>query len=189
MRREDARNSPPPASGRFQPAKDLMDKPAPFLVRHLGLLPKGRAVDVAMGKGRNAVFLAEQGWEVIGLERDPDAISAVRALASTRMVRIETREIDLERSPVPAEGFDLLICFFYLDRKLIPSIHEAVRPGGVVVYETFLLENHLRFGHPRRKEFCLAPEELKDLFSGFDPLIYEEGEQEGSWTTRLIARK
>jgi len=166
-----------------------VEQPSPVLVRHRDRLPKGRALDVAMGYGRHARYLAEAGWDVDGIERDPEAVAAVEADARRRGLPIRVIRADLGTYALPVAVYDLVICFFYLDRGLIPQLRQAVTPGGVIVYETFSIENHRRFGKPGRTEFCLQPNELLSLFSGFEVLEAREGLVDGQYLASLVARR
>jgi hypothetical protein len=93
------------------------------------------------------------------------------------------------------ERYDGVLVFFYLYRPLFPAIIKALKPGGVLVYETFLIDNHDHYHHPRRKEFCLEHNELLRLTQGLRVLHYEEGQHQGTeeneqpFTARLVARK
>ncbi len=163
--------------------------PAEILVEYRDRLPKGRALDVAMGYGRHALYLAAAGWEVDGIERDPEAIAACREEAGRRGLSIHVQEADLERERPPVATYDLVICFYYLDRALIPHLRATLKPGGVIVYETFTIENQKRFGTPRRTEFCLQPGELTALFEGFSVIDAREGLVRGQYVASLVARK
>jgi FolB domain-containing protein len=163
---------------------------ASWLVEHRALLKTGRALDLAAGQGRNALYLAQEGFEVEAWDRNEQGLEALAAEGRARGVSIRTRVVDLEREPsIPVDAFDLVVVFYYLQRNLIPSIIQSLRPGGVVVYETFLIDNHLRLNHPRHREFCLEHNELLLLFSGLRVLAYREGEddQEGRQHPRFIA--
>ena len=150
-----------------------------WLTEHRALLKTGRALDLAAGEGRNALYLAEEGFEVEAWDRDEQSLEALAAKARARGLSIKTRVVDLEREPsVPVETFDLGVVFYYLQRNLIPSIIQSLRPGGLVVYETFLIDNHLRYSHPRHREFCLEHNELLSLFSGLRVLAYREGQDD-----------
>ena len=150
--------------------------PASWLVDHRNILKPGRALDLAAGKGRNALYLAQLGFEVEAWDRDQAGLETLAAKAKALALPIKTRLVDLEREPsIPVEAFDLIVVFYYLQRNLIPAIIKGLRPGGVVVYETFLIDNHERFDHPRRREFCLGHNELLSLFSGLRILTYREG--------------
>jgi FolB domain-containing protein len=149
---------------------------ASWLVDHRNLLQPGRALDLASGEGRNALYLAQQGFEVHAWDRNQDSLQALAAKAASLHLPITTRLVDLEREPsIPVETFDLIVVFHYLQRDLIPAIIKSLRPGGIVIYETFLIDNHERFNHPRRREFCLGHNELLSLFSELRILAYREG--------------
>lgn len=168
--------------------------PSALLVQHLSRLPKGKALDIATGFGRNGLYLAEQGYEVDGLDRDVEGIGFANAEAKRRSLSYTGTAVDLEKEKaLSAAGhpgrYDLLLCFYYLDRKLIPRMKEAVRIGGVVVYETFLIDQHERFGKPGRREFCWERNELLRSFLDFRILYYFEGLLEGTWTAQLIAER
>ena len=152
---------------------------ASWLVEHRALLKTGRALDLAAGQGRNALYLAREGFEVEGWDRDEQGLEALSAKARACGLSIRTRVVDLEREPsIPVETFDLVVVFYYLQRDLIPSIIQSLRPGGIVVYETFLIDNHVRFNHPRHREFSLEHNELLSLFSKLRILAYREGQDD-----------
>jgi dihydroneopterin aldolase len=175
--------------------------PAPFLVQQLARLPKGQILDVAAGRGRNALYLLAQGSQVEAIDRDPDALASLEAAAHThRMSGLTTRVLDLEASAdhppsLGHECFDAIVVFFYLHRPLFPVLLEALKPNGVLLYETFTIENYFRHQHPRRWEFCLAQNELLRLTSPLRVLHYDEGEHDGGhgsgscFTARLVAQK
>jgi dihydroneopterin aldolase len=152
------------------------NSPARWLTGHRHLLKSGRALDVASGKGRNALYLAKEGFAVEAWDRNEEDLAALTAKARESGLSVTTRLVDLERDPsILAETFDLVIIFYYLQRNLIPGIIKSLRPGGIVVYETFLIDNHVRYNHPRRREFCLERNELLALFQGLRVLAYREG--------------
>lgn len=165
------------------------DQPASLLVDHLSELPKGRALDVAMGYGRNALYLAAQGYRVVGLDRSAEAVSHCRSEAERRGVSLEVHQIDLEGHRLDPEQYDLISCFYYLDRTLFPEIKRALRQGGMVVYETFLIDQHRRYGKPGRAAFCLEHNELLKAFSDLRIRFYQEGEFDGTFLAKLIAEK
>ena len=156
-------------------------QPSPFLHATADMIPKGKVLDVAAGEGRHALYMASQGYEVIGLDRDENALAALtRAAQDHGLSNLSTWTVDLEKRPEspPSLGdqeYDGILVFFYLFRPLFPSIIQALKPGGVLIYETFLIDNHVRFSHPRRKEFCLGHNELLHLTHPLRVLHYEEG--------------
>jgi len=156
---------------------------------------------VATGQGRQAMYLASKGFAVHGIDRDAAALHELQAQAQkTGLSSITTESIDLEMNPQhpPDLGtamYDVIIVFFYLYRPLFPQLLHALKPGGVIMYETFLLDNHLHRQHPRRKEFCLEANELLTFLQELRILHYDEGDHEGSsgreraFTARALARK
>ena len=170
--------------------------PADFLVGHRSLLPPaGRALDVAMGTGRNTLYLASLGYEVTGIDVSGVAVERCREEAERRGLRIEAVQADLGSYRLPSEAYDVIIDFYYLQRELAPALVAALRPGGVLVFESFTTEQR-RFGWgPQQEEFLLRPGELRTLFPGLEELVYREGlveSQSGRGTKAvagLVARK
>ncbi|MCP9455641.1 MAG: dihydroneopterin aldolase [Nitrospira sp.] len=175
--------------------------PARFLIEQWPRLPRGTVLDVAAGDGRHALYLASRGYRVDAIDRDAAALERLEASARSRGYdTITTRVIDLE-SPAPhkpdlgKEQYDVILVFFYLYRPLFPLLHAALKPGGMLVYETFTIDHHLHYQHPKRREFCLAPNELLGLASGLRIVHYDEGSHpdhrtaRANYTARLIACK
>jgi tellurite methyltransferase len=150
-------------------------EPSRFLVENLGLLPKGRVLDIAMGNGRNAVYLAREGFEVEGIDRSAEAVNTALKLARDTGVTIKAEIADLEAGyQIEKNAYDVIICFNYLQRSLIPQIREGVRAGGMVVYETFTIDQK-QFGKPSNPDFLLKYNELLEMFRQFRCLRYSEG--------------
>jgi tellurite methyltransferase len=166
-------------------------EPAPYLVENIALLPKGRALDIAMGSGRNAIYLARMGFEVEGVDIAPEAVSAARKSARKAGVTIRAHGADLEGNYQIAKGaYDVIICFNYLQRSLIPQIKDGLRQGGMVVYETFIVDQAQLFGKPRNPDYLLKHNELLDMFRDFRCLRYREGIIEGQKAiASIIAQK
>ena len=154
---------------------DTLHQPAEFLVEVTRLLPRGCALDVAMGSGSNAVYLATLGFKVEGVDNSCEAIKEALSLAREKGVSIKTRVADLEKVPCFEEGaYDLVICFNYLLRSLIPQMKKWVKPGGMLVYETFIVDQ-VKFGKPRNPDYLLRHNELLYFFRDFRVLRYREG--------------
>jgi rhodanese-related sulfurtransferase len=166
-------------------------RPAPWLEEILPGLPRGRAADLAAGAGREAVFLALQGFEVEAWDHDRAALAAARALALRAGTAIETVERDLEAEDpgLPADRYALVACFRFLHRPLLPRLAAALAPGGHLVYETYRVGQE-RYGRPRRTRFLLQSGELEAAFRGLEILRYEEPEPPGGpIAARLLARR
>lgn len=141
----------------------------------MDLLPKGPVLDVAMGGGRNAVYLASKGFQVEGIDVSGKAIDASKKLAYDNKVKINAHIVDLERDRFIEENrYDVIICFNFLQRSLMPVIKEGIRPGGLIVYETYIVDQ-ARFGRPTNPDYLLKHNELLDLFKDFRCLRYHEG--------------
>lgn len=154
----------------------LGKEPNPFLKRYLHLLPRGKALDIAAGEGRNAVFLAQNGFEVDAVDISEKGLRKARKLAREKGVKINTLLIDLSRYHITKERYDLIINFYFLKRHLIPRIKKGLRKGGKVIFETYLLEHRtLGVKGPKQAKYFLKPNEPLRLFKGFRILFYREG--------------
>jgi len=154
-------------------------EPAQFLVENIELLPKGLALDIAMGAGRNAIYLAKMGFEVEGIDISPEAVSIAIESAKKVGVVIKAQVADLEKDfYIKAEAYDVIICFNYLQRSLIPEMKNGLRRGGIIVYETYIVDQ-AQFGRPKNPDYLLKHNELLDVFRDLRCLRYREGVFEG----------
>ena len=165
-------------------------EPSQFLVENVGLLPRGRVLDVAMGNGRNAIYLARAGFEVEGVDMSPEAVNTTMESSRDAGVTIRAQVADLESTYQIEKGeYDVIICFNYLQRSLIPQIKDGLRPGGMVVYETFIVDQ-AQFGRPRNPDYLLEHNELLDMFRELRCLRYREGIIEpGKAVASIVAQK
>ncbi len=148
----------------------------PFLRRHIRLLPRGKALDVAAGEGKNAVFLAQRGFAVEAVDISKEGLSKARKLARAKGVKIKTVLADLDHHPIERERYDLITDFYFLDRRLIPRLKKGLKKGGKVVFETYLTEHsNICAEGPRNPKYLLKPNELLGLFGEFRILFYREG--------------
>jgi SAM-dependent methyltransferase len=158
--------------------KESIDKrdPDPFLKKHLRFLPGGKALDLAAGEGRNAVFLAEHGFEVEAVDISPVGLRNARRFARAKGVRIKTITADLDFFPIGREQYDLILDFYFLDRRLIPRIKRGLKKGGILVFQTYLVEHRSLVPEgPTNPQYYLKPNELLRLFRDFRILFYREG--------------
>jgi tellurite methyltransferase len=153
---------------------DALSKPSQFLVDNLDLLPVGKALDIAMGAGRNALFLAAHGFTVEGVDYSADSVNQALKIAHEKGLPLVAFVADLEAGyQIQSDIYDLIICFNYLQRSLFPGIKAGLKIGGLVVYETFTVDQ-VMFGRPRNPEFLLKHNELLDIFRDFRTLFYRE---------------
>lgn len=151
-------------------------EPSPLLVENAHLLPTvGRALDVAMGAGRHALFLAARGLEVIGVDISPVAVEMCRREAARRGLPITAICADITTYPIPQEAFDVVLDFYFLERELCPLLEGALRPGGLLFFETFTTVQLTLGWGPRNPHYLLHPGELPSLFPHLEPLLYREG--------------
>ena len=128
-----------------------------------------------MGEGRNAVFLAKKGFTVDGCDISEIAIKKALDLAKENNVKVRAFVADLETYKLPQNTYDVIACFYYLQRDLVPQMKEALKPGGMIIYETYTIENRERgFEGPKNKDYLLKPNELLDLFKDFKIIYYRE---------------
>ena len=163
--------------------------PAEWLVRHRGLLPAaGAALDVACGAGRNAIWLAEQGFATTGVDRNAAAVAAVIDHARQTSLSLRAVVMDLEGGspPLGEAAYDVIVVTYYLHRPLFPALLAGLRPGGVLVYETFLRAQAAR-GRPTNPDFLLEPGELPRLVSPLEVLAAREGDFDGRMVSGVVA--
>lgn len=157
---------------RYRSREELDDEPAPLLVRAALHLPQGRALDLACGAGRNAVWLARQGWQVTAIDGSSEAVRLVRE----REAAIDARVMDLERGdalPFDDETFDLVAILFYLHRPLFAEAKRVVKRGGIVVSAAKM-----------HGTYRIAPGEIVQHFDGCEVLHASEGE-----IAEIVARR
>jgi len=165
--------------------------PSSWLLANADLLPRaGRALDVACGVGRNALRLAADGLQVTAIDHDPAKIASLQASASRLGLPLEARVMDLEaeRVDIGTDAYDLVLVVHYLHRPLFLALRRALAPGGLLLYETFTVQQASR-GKPTRPEHLLEPGELLRLVAPLDVMRQREGEFEERFVASVVARR
>ena len=176
-------------------------EPAAFLKQKISGLKKGKALVLAMGEGRNAVYLAQNGFDVTGVDISEVAIEKCNKLAKERNTTVNAVVADLTDYDMGEAQFDLITNFYYYDPSIFPQVIEALKPGGMFIFEQFSID-HLkyretsRFG-PSNPDYLVKPNELLEHFKSLRILYYEdavveldEGMHKGTAAIiRLIAEK
>jgi tellurite methyltransferase len=165
--------------------------PARWLVDHADALPvTGDALDVASGSGRNAFWLAARGLTTLAIDRSAPAIAGIRDTARRLHLPLRAEIVDLETddAALPVAAYDVIVVVHYLHRALFPALRAALRPGGVLVYETFTRAQAQR-GKPTNPAFLLEPGELRSLVAPLVVLFEREGEFEGKMLASVIAAR
>ncbi len=177
-------------------AERATQEPATFLKRifqsdHWSI-PRGQALDIATGKGQNAIFLAEQGFEVLGIDISPVALEEARRCAEEKSLKVNWQQADLEVIELPPLRYNVVLNFNYLQRSLVPQIKKSLKPGGWVIFETYLIDQQT-IGQPKNLDYLLLHNELLNLFRDFRVLDYREGKflqsGEGAFRAGLLAAK
>lgn len=155
----------------------------------------GPVLDLACGRGRHALALAERGLPCVAMDRDPEALAALSAAARPRGLPLVPVRTDLETDhgiPVRAGSCGVILVFRFLFRPLAPAIVKALAPGGLLLYETFTEhQRDLAYG-PRNPAFLLRAGELRALFPELEEISYHEGPTPGprpQHLARLAARR
>jgi SAM-dependent methyltransferase len=179
---------------RYRQGRGMPEEPSALLVDNRALLPAGgHALDIAMGSGRNAFYLASLGFRVTGVDVSRVAVALCREKAARLGLAVEAIVADLEEYRLPVGRYDLIVNFHYLQRSLAGPIVRALKRGGVLVFESFTIDQ-LQCGYgPKSPGFLLRPGELREMFAGLETLLYYEGVIEGDRgpkaVAQLIARK
>jgi tellurite methyltransferase len=179
---------------RYLRGEHTTQEPSPLLRNAIKSLPPGRALDVACGAGRHAIFLADHGWQVTAVDASRAGIEILQQRATEAGVTVDARCADLESGEfhIEPETYDLICVFYYLQRDLFPPIRAGVKPGGSVVAAIHLNDGK-QDAKPANPAFLLESGELKQLFADWQITYYREGQSdEGGHhhdTAYLIARK
>ena len=167
------------------------DPPSPFISEWVRRVPgagRGRALDVAMGRGRHALLLASAGFRTFGVDRDLPSVATAIGTGARSGLAIRGWCADLTAHPLPRDWFDLIVVTRYLQRDLCPALARALAPGGVLLYETFTEAQRAKGRGPTSPHHLLKPGELREQFPGLEVAFYEETFEPDA-LARLAARR
>jgi tellurite methyltransferase len=165
-------------------AQEGTAEPSPLLIEAVSIRPPGRALDLACGTGRNALWLAEHGWNVTAVDGSPKAIEILRERAAG--LHIETQIADLEDGGfnIAPASYDLIAICYYLERSLFEPAKQALVPGGIIITIALLAEP------AKDNSFRVEPGELARTFDGWEILHYREGRDRWQHNVaEIVARK
>lgn len=139
------------------------------------LFPKGgAALDLAGGLGRHSIWLAQRGWHVTLTDISEVGIAKARANAGSLATKIEFQALDVSNFDAGKQQYDLIVVFFYLERKIFPELVKALKPGGLLLYKTYT-RLHPKLGRgPTHPMHLLEENELLRAFTGLTVLHYHE---------------
>jgi len=155
------------ASGKYSSAE-----PHKLLVEIADRIKKpAKALDLACGVGRNAIYLAEKGWQVTAVDRSSVGIEIAKQRAVEKAVEIDFRVADLEKGEFAIEenAYDLICDFYYLQRDLFAPMKTGVKAGGIIISTIHIYGDAEAAG-----EFTLKVGELREFFRDFEILHYHE---------------
>jgi tellurite methyltransferase len=157
-------------------------RPEPLLVQVAEMLPPGRALDLACGAGRNALYLARLGWHVAAVDSSPAALATLREQAHGLPIDAHLADLEHGEFPIPPDSYHLICDILYLQRSLFPAIREGVVPGGLFAAVLLLGEDG---------GFRLQPGELRREFEAWKILYCSESaaDRRARPAARIIARK
>jgi tellurite methyltransferase len=174
---------------RGKPAREA----EPFLLAMLARIPQGVVLDVAAGRGRNSLALARGGNAVVAVDYSVEAMSLIASYAQAERLAIWPVVANLDSFHLKDESFDAIVNINFLDRALFPNFARALRPHGVLIADTFLVDQ-AAIGHPRDPRFLLAHGELRALAGELEVEEYREGmvtypNGERAYRASMLARR
>lgn len=166
------------------------EEPVPFVKQNLRLLPRGKALVLAMEEGRNAVFLAQHGFEVTGIDFSDEAIRKAKRLARKRNVKLNVVNADLNTYSIEPESYDVIVAVEFYRPRLINEIKKGLKKGGAVVWESHTTDHAKNVpGRAIRLDHLLQPGQLGKAFGDYDVLFSREVNDGKNAVASLVARK
>jgi tellurite methyltransferase len=148
--------------------------PEPFLVEMIPRIPRGIALDVAAGRGRNSIAMARAEIKVVAVDFSEAAMQTLADAARAENLAVWPVLANLDSFHLRDESLDAIVNINFLERALFPKFSRALRPGGVLIAETFLVDQ-ASIGHPRDPRFLLGRGELRELAANLEIEHYREG--------------
>lgn len=165
--------------------------PIGVLTNHIDLVKGTSALDIACGMGRHSLYLSDNGFSVDALDISSVAIEKLQSLGDKN---INVKEVDFDTYRLKINSYDIIICSYFLERKLFPQIIEALKEGGIFIMETFLHheDNERKASNP---QFRLRRGELEEVFASVCEIIYLKEYWDSDYMgfktmkTQIVARK
>jgi len=149
----------------------MPEKVAPVVEKYACMATIGNALDIAAGTGRNTHYLAEKGFVVDAVDYSDYALAKIKDMATINKI-----ETDLDTYRLEFNAYDLIVNCNYLDRRHFPQIKEALKEGGLLIFETFIVAHGEEYHQPSNLDYVLRKNELLHTFIGLDIIYYEERE-------------
>jgi len=171
---------------KYTSACDPAGEPASLLKEHIDHLSPGKALDLAMGNGRNTLFLALHGYAVDALDYSAVAVERVRSFVEKKSLPVHVQQADLTDYALPGNTYDLIINFYFLERTLVPRIKTGLKKGGMLLFETYTTEQS-HYGRPHNPDYLLKANELLHSFMDLHIIYYHERVVTSTKGTKAIA--
>lgn len=169
-----------------------VDAPSAFLEQQIDRIARGPALDLACGAGRQAIHLARHGFTVDAIDIAITGLRHAQHAARRQQLPIRFIQADLDHFALAQDHYALAVNVRFLHRGLWPALKRCTRPSGIVLCETFTIDQ-AAIGHPSNPAYLLAHDELLHAFADFEVLTYTEGlfqtETGPSHLARLLARR
>ena len=162
-------------------------EPHALLKQFWPTIPGRHVADIAMGSGRDALFLSEKGFFVTGLEGSVEAIKISKETMALKNLFVWPVLGDAKALPYRKNSFDCIIIFYFLQREAIDETKALLKKGGIFIYETYLKRQDY-IDRPRNPAHLLDDGELIGYFSGFELLFYEEIIENNGGKKKAVAR-
>lgn len=166
--------------------------PVTLVENWIAEVPRGKALDIACGAGRNAIFMAKAGFDVDAIDISHEGLKKARARADAEAVEVRWIAHDLDQPYDFRSDYALIVVLWYVNLPLIRRLCDCLAPGGYLLCEAHLLSDQAVTG-PTSDNFRVAPGRLRAAVCGLDIVMYEEsveindaGEQVAS--ARIVAR-
>lgn len=161
--------------------------PHALLAKFWTAIPGRYVADIAMGNGRDALFLSEKGFFVTGLESSIEAINIAKETMAQKNLLVHPVLGDARTLPYQENTFDCVLVFYFLERKIIHEIRALLKKDGIFIYETFLKRQN-GIDRQRNPDYLLDDGELIEYLKGFEILFYEEVIENNGDKRRAVAR-
>lgn len=157
-----------------------------FLKENLSKIPRGKAFVPAMGEGRNALFLAKNGFDVIGNDISDIAVDKAKVMAKKMNLKLKASVVDLKEYKFPENQYDFIFISLFFDKSLLPSLKKSLKKGGYI-----MLYEEVYNGDPKKAPslFWVKSNELQELLKDFQMITYKEYDDQGKRVAGALARK
>jgi tellurite methyltransferase len=178
---------------RYRRGEHIDDEPHPIVAHFASRLTPAKALDIASGVGRHAIWLAERRWRVTAVDYSSVAIDILNQRAADKRLTVETYVADLEQQQfaIEPQSYDLIVLCNYLQRDLFPAIREGTRVGGIVIAVIAMVDDDPNV-KPMNPAFLVDPGELRKEFEGWELIWYFEGKsgkEPRRATAELVGRR